>query len=48
MVDREVDNDYLPEEQPHEEQDNNIETEAEKANNVRIYIICKETLSLRA
>ena len=41
MADREVDDDYLLEKQPHEKQDDDTETEAEKANNVRIYTICK-------
>ena len=37
MADREV-NDYnLPEEQPNEEQDDDIETKVEKTNNVRTY-----------
>ena len=48
MADREVDDDYLSEEQPHEEQDDDTKIEAEKANNVRTYIICTEILSLRA
>ena len=48
MADREVDDDYLPEEQSHEEQDDDTETKMEKAKNVRTYTICKEILSLRA
>ena len=48
MVDHEVDDDYLPEEQQHEEQADDTKTEVEKAKNVRTYTICKEILSLRA
>ena len=48
MTDCEVDDDYLPKEQPHEEQDDDRETESEKENNVRTYTIYKEILSLRA
>ena len=48
MVDREVDDDYLAKEQPNEERDDDTETEAEKANNVRTYTKCKTILSLRA
>ena len=48
MADREVNDNYLPEEQPYEEQDDDTKIEAKKANNVRTYIICKEILSLRA
>ena len=48
MADREVNYDYLPEEQPHEEQDDDIETGAKKAKNVRTYTLCKEILLLRA
>ena len=48
MADREVNDDYLLEQQPHEEQEDNTETEAEKEKNVRTYTICKEILSLRA
>ena len=48
MADRDVNDNYLPKEQPHEEQDDDTETEVEKAKNVRTYTLCKEILSLRA
>ena len=53
MADHEIYDDDLaeekPSEQPNEEQrDSHIETEAENANNVRTYTICKEILALRA
>ena len=48
MADHEVNDDYVPKEPPHKDQDHDIETEAEKAKNVRICTLCKEILSLRA
>ena len=42
IANREVDDDYLAEEQPNEKQNDDTETVAEKENNVRTYKICKE------
>ena len=47
MAYHEVNNCYLPEEQPYEEKDDDT-IEAEKAKNVRTYTLYKEILSLRA
>ena len=47
MADNEVNDDYLPEEYPHEEQDDDTETEAEKVENIKTYTLCKEIHSLR-
>ena len=46
MVEHEV-NDNIPEEQPHDEQDDHTNIKAEKAKNIRTYTLCKEMLSLR-
>ena len=46
MVNCGVNDDHLAEEQPNEEQDDDIETEAEKENNVRTDIILKLLLPL--
>ena len=47
MADREVNDDYLPEKQPHEEQDDDTKTEVENVKNIRTYKICKAIISLR-
>ena len=49
IADREVNDNNLPKEEPHEEKVDDTETEAKKATNVRIYTcIYQEILSLRA
>ena len=47
MADHEVNDNYLPEEQPHEVQDDDTETEAKKAKNVRTYTLCKESTLIK-
>ena len=47
MTNCEVNDDYLLEEKPHEKQDDDTETVAKKAKNVRTYTVCKEILSLK-
>ena len=49
MADREVNDDILPEKQPHEEQqDDDTEIETNIPKNVRTYTLCKEIFALRA